>query len=311
MKRLLKRLKILPKAKLMKLAYAFVGMIVSGAILIAATTSMAWFSQNKRVDARELEIKTLQGGISAEYRVYKWKYEEGALLEGMGTNLADDGTTPLTLNSSFKLNTHDVVFTSENLYTAAIVRIELSDESNQYTGKAGTIRLTLTRDPSKDTGANQGGTLSDTITSVATFSCANQAVTYGGANDPDPTDADEVYQAARDFFCNAEGKLKTGDGNFSTQSFATYTTTVTNGTPHYSDFEKDENTVDLVFSVSYTAGSWQGNKLYAYFCIMYDDILAEEVVASGSSNYLTYIDLGNLKEIKNDLSMITVDFISS
>lgn len=311
MKGLVKLFKRVPKTKITKLVHAFVGMIVSGAVLIAATTSMAWFAQNKRAEARELEVKTSQGGINAEYRVYKWKYEEGALLEGVGTNFADDGTTPLTLNSSFKLNTHDVVFTGENRYTAAIVRIELSDESNQYVGRAGTLQLTLTRDPNMDTSENYGGTLSDTITSVATFSCANQAITYGGANAPDPTDADEVYQAARDFFCNVEGKLKTGDSAFSSQSFATYTTTIINGTPHYSDFEKDEDIVNLVFSVSYTDQSWQGNKLYAYLCITYDDILAEEVVASGSSNYLTYIDLGNLKEIKNDLSMITVDFISS
>lgn len=308
MKNRIKRAQSVPKAKAAKLAYAFVGMVVCGAVLIAAITSVAWFAQNQRVDARNLEIKTLREGITAEYRVYKWQYEEGALLEGNGTNYAADGITPLTLNSDFKLNTHDVVFTSENLYTAAIVRVELSDANGWYVGGAGTLRITVTRDPDKDAEEHYGGTLSETITSVATFSCMDQAVTYGGEGDPDPADADEVYQAARDFFCDGEGQLKTSGSGFSSQAFATYTTTVTNGAPYYSDFGKDEDTVDLVFFVSYTADSWQGNKLYVYLCITYDDVLAEEVVARGSSNYLTYIDLGNLKEIKNDLSMITVDF---
>lgn len=293
MKEFFKMLKNAPKAKVAKLAYAFVGVIVSGAILVAATTSVAWFSQNRKTDANELQIKTLQDDTAAQYSVYKWDFEEGDIENGHGTNV-DSESNPLTLGTGFTLNTHDVVFTSENEYNAAFVRIELT--GSKYADKSGTLTVTLTRSTEYDSNET---VLTDTLSSVAQFACTTGTVTY-------EENADTVYHNAFGMFCNAEdGKLKPS-GSFTKQRFTTYDTGDDGaGNPVYSNYAK---TNQLEFTVNYAAGDWTDGKLYIYLCICYDEILAE-LVARGNTDFSAFLDLGTSKPMVNDLSEIYVSFV--
>lgn len=293
MKGFFKMLKNAPKAKVAKLAYAFVGVIVSGAILVAATTSVAWFSHNRKTDANEMQIKTLQDDTEAQYSVYKWDFEEGDIENGHGTNV-DSESNPLTLGTGFKLNTHDVVFTSENEYNPAFVRIELT--GSKYEGKSGSLTVTLTRSTAKDDANN---VLTETLSSVAQFACTTGAVAY-------VEDADPVYKNAFAMFCNEDdGKLKES-GDFTRARFTTYdTNTDGEGNHTYSNFQK---TNQLQFTVNYNAGDWTDGKLYIYLCICYDEILAE-MVARGNTDFSAFLDIGTSKEMENDLSEIYVSFV--
>ncbi len=292
MKKFLSMFKSAPKGKVAKLAYAFFGIIVSGVILVAATTSMAWFSNNQRTDANALELKSLQNDTTARYSVYKWDFEEGNIANGHGTNL-DSESNPLTLETGFSLNTHDVVFTSENLYNPAFVRIELT--GSKYEGKSGSLTVNLIRSEEYDSNET---VLTETLSSVAQFACTTGAVAY-------LDNAETVYSTAYGLFCNAEnGKLK-NSGPFVKKEFTTYDVEEEGGNPVYSNFEKVN---ELEFSVSYNAEDWtEDGKLYIYLCVCYDEILAE-LVARGNTDFSAFLDLGTSKPMTNDLSVIYISF---
>lgn len=180
MKKLFEMLKGAPKAKVAKLAYAFIGVVVSGAILIAATTSMAWFSQNRRTDASEMEIKANDEGTVATYEVFKYDLENENVVK--------------TTNTSVQLNTHDAVFLSENAHNPVFIRLQITTKNANL--EEGRATLEIAR-------SSTDHELSKMLSSVGRFSCST-AVDYEGA----ATDED-VYNVAKNYFCNPNGSMKT------------------------------------------------------------------------------------------------------
>lgn len=284
MKKLAQMFKGAPKAKVAKLAYAFLGIIVSGAILVAATTSFAWFSRNQRTDANAMEIKTAQDDTEATYTVYTYDTKQ------------NKGVDTASLEGGFQLNTHDVVFTSENIHNAAFVKIVLT--GSKYQNKAGTLSVSIARSTAADNAQNP---LTETLSSVAQFAYTTDVSYAADAN------ADAIYTALFAKFCDGEtGMLKTTytDGT-DRMSFVSYTSTTVDGVTTYSNFNKSAAEIEFA-NISYAAGDWNNNKLCVYLCICYDEIPVNKIV--DKSDFMQLVDIGKSKTMANDLTSITVSF---
>ena len=182
MKKFIEMFKNAPRAKVTKLAFAFVGVLVSGAILIAAATSMAWFSNNHKSDGRQMALEAQNDGTSLSYEVYK-------------SNSAGTEVEKITsLDTEIVMNTHDAVFLSENRYNPIFLRIGITTENTNLTN--GTATFSISR-------SSTDHELTKYLSTVGRFACS-ASVNYDGAS----TNL-AIYTAALNYFCNNNGTLKT------------------------------------------------------------------------------------------------------
>ena len=273
MKKLFEMLKGAPKAKVAKLAYAFIGVVVSGAILIAATTSMAWFSQNRRTDASEMGVRSNVDDVEVDYIVY---------LKG------EDGTVDNTkrIDDEVRFRTYDTVFRSRNKDNPVIVRITLTSPRLQEK-QSGTMTLVLDRAHimDGDDELNRSKT-SSYFSSLMLFAAAvEDPTTYAGYGGDIETFYSEVVGA---YFTD-------------TAHTPVFKDTVTT----YSFVSGDTKVDTLEIPVDYTASNWNADgELNIYLMINYDK---DRVVADGfAAPNMTAGLLMTEKVLENDLSHITL-----
>ncbi|MBO4308695.1 MAG: hypothetical protein J5885_02585 [Clostridia bacterium] len=272
MKGLVKLFKRVPKAKVTKLAYAFVGMIVSGAILIAATTSMAWYSNNRRTNSNDMAIRSNVDDAEVDYVVY---------LKGEDETV----NSSQRISDEVKFRTYDTIFLARNKDNPVIVRITLTSPRLQAL-ESGTMTLVLDRAHIMDglTELNLEKT-SSYFSSLMLFAAAvENPTTYSGY-----ADNDALYSGVIGTYFNDTTNTPIFKDTVNTYSFVSGNTKI--------------NTLEI--PVNYTAGDWNDeDELNIYLMINYDK---SRVVSDGfAAADMTAGLLMTEKILANDLSRITL-----
>ena len=304
----LKKLKNLPGKQRAKLVYALISVVTSAAVLIAATTTMAWFSSNRDVDASRMQIATEYDDLTARCAVYLWDVDTE---KGVSQN---EDSTNILLNQGKPFLTYDTIFVERNRYNPVIVEITVTGE--RYQNKGGTLTVTVERAPDQVTPAyvddagspvaeqHSNDTDSFFFTSVMNFACGKVAFTqqasYGEASDAFKSADDQIYQEAKAAFVteNSSKILEFNNG-------VTPVNFIDDSDPE--DLKKKDS---VSFAITYHAGDWQSNELKVYLFINYDDELSADIVGASTGTFTGDV-VHTATNLENDLSRIFIGAVAA
>lgn len=233
------------------------GSLAVFAFIVWAFATIAWFSSNKEVGSSGMSIRVLNDLVYGSSTIYNYSF-----------NTTTQQYTPQTSNS-LDLMQYDAVFNSNNSYTYAVMRIELTGEN---LAQSGTIRFVLQRDTTNST-ANQLG--SDYVSSVMNYR----------------------FVTISSFSATAADVLTTVHAAATAQGVAAQTFVSNNA-----------KLSSLTFDVPYTAENWHNNKLYVYMYIDYDTELIEDYVENSLQNLLTTSNGGEVT-VGNDISTLVISHL--
>lgn len=256
MKRSQKNSSVLSKEKLKRQKASFIklGIMLAFSAIMFIFSSIAWFSSNKEVGSSGMSIKVLNDLVYGSSTIYNYSF-----------NTTTQQYTPQTSNS-LDLMQYDAVFNSNNSYTYAVMRIELTGEN---LAQSGTIRFVLQRDTTNST-ANQLG--SDYVSSVMNYR----------------------FVTISSFSATAADVLTTVHAAATAQGVAAQTFVSNNA-----------KLSSITFDVPYTVANWHNNRLYVYMYVDYDANLIEDYVENSLQNLLTTSNGGEVM-VGNDISTLVI-----
>ena len=259
MKRSQKNTFVLSKEKLkrQKASLINLGIMLVFSAIVLIFSSVAWFASNKEVESSAMSIRLLDDLVYGSPTIYNYSFN---------TTTQQYTAQPC---ESLELMPYDAVFSSNNAYTYAVMRIELTGEN---LAQSGTIRFVLERDTTNSNAAPLG---SDYVSSVMNF----RFVTLSSF----PTTAADVLSAVYTA-AGAQGVV--------TQTFVS----------------NNSKLSSLTFDVPYTAANWDNNSLYVYMYVDYDAELIEDYVENSLQNLLTTSNGGEVT-VENDISTLVISHL--
>ena len=264
------------RSTVLTLIVSLIFLIVVGIAYMSIT--FGWFAKNEVVDAYGMNISVNHDDTVATYYIYK--YDTARERASLQTEVVDDnGNSSLVNNtiSSLVINPFDTIFTSRNVYTPVVVRIEIT---GKMVKESGTINISLDRLAHNDTTLSAtykdglyNGTLNEYASSVLYFKGAAKS-TLATVRDKDNNlisltdnfteeNANVFWEGYKTAFTNYSGDKKmftTIDDDSVEKEDRTYT-------------KIDE----INIPVSYTSADWtldnEGNrdKLNIFFFMAYDE----------------------------------------
>lgn len=253
--------------------------------------ALAWFCCNKSVSGSGTSVNPKIEDLHADYFVYKYSKNN------VGTELdesTENATDKLSV-TGFTLNTYDTIFTQQNAFTPALVRIHLygRDLPDVAAGESQAITVRIARNTSfVDETADDANDLSTykCITSVADFT-VKEATNYSSYIQNN--DLDDIRNIP-DFFQAVVTSFKEGSEtpvNFINETDATTKT----------------NSIGLQTTYSNVVQKDGVNHVIIYLYIDYNLDLINNFTGTASQNlssdFLTAVDT----ILENDLTSISVE----
>ena len=191
MKQSKKNSSVLSKEKLKRQKASFIklGIMLAFSVIIFIFSSIAWFSSNKEVGSSGMSVKVLDDLVYGTPTIYNYSFDT-----------TTQQYTAQTCNS-LDLMQYDAVFNSNNSYTYAVIRMELTGEN---LAQAGTIRFVLERDTSNSAAAPLD---SDYVSSIMNYRFVTLSSFPASAADVLTAAAAAAQSAAAQTFVSNNAKL--------------------------------------------------------------------------------------------------------
>lgn len=262
--------------------YPLVALMLSFCLVI--TSSVAWFTLNRKTDATDMEMGLAVDDTSAIYQAYMYDLETE-----LGTDQASDGSD---LNiANLTLNPYDTIFRAKNKYTPAFAKITI--KRNQSMPDTGTVHVSVFRmDDSELSGESEAYT-----SNIIRFTA------FVLSDDTDITDANALYEHV-----STDTRFKTvedyeGNGRADSKTFVTASGEGADHVHEIADF--------VTVSVHYSDSDWyiadDGSRaLNVYLYITYDVSLINCYKNTHSDNGISLNDTGI--EFQNDFKKIRISY---
>ena len=247
--------------------------------------SVAWITINREAKVNEIGMGLAVDDTAATYKVYMFDLEN---MVGTNTHAGDDSELTLT---NLDFNQYDTIFHSQNKYTPAIAKIQITRINSMP--ESGTVYLTLTRNDLEE----EDGKLSMYSSSVIRFT----AIIDHSKEDVSLTDPDNIYRHINNKYYTTVSGYKGNDYDFS----KTFVTVNGEGAGH--THEKVES---ITLSIPYSSSDWyndDGEKrvMNVYLYMTYNVHLIECFMNENTGG-ISLDD--NVYLFKNDMNMITVSY---
>lgn len=284
------------------IAIVLEGLFALGVIIMFLNMSFGWFAQNKQVSGHGMAVKVDRADARAEFLVYVYDAKDSDV-HYTGQSVDKNGNaitfTPPTI-SNLDMQFHDTIFVQRNRYTPAVIRIRLTELSEQWEN-GGTVAVKLTRntDIAAYGETEQGAlALNEYFTSVMRFTLAQDktwkddaAYTNGILN--------TYYNVDSALYT----KIVTNENYSPANSSAVFTTATVSGST-LTGIEKSDS---VTVKIPYTASDIVGGELNIYLYVTYDtDLVALFEQAAGIDTSGTAI--GKITTMENDLTSLDITF---
>ena len=226
----------------LKIARAVMGVALSAAMLVAASVSFAWFSNNRDVNGAGMGIDVRREGVDVEFEYFKYD------MNGQSYVSASD-------LSSIEFNQYDLVFRSRNNYTPIVIRFSVNKAQLPDNG---TLVANIYRDINADEFVTEGGKkkMSKFSSSVMRFTPYINPSYYSATASTQFTNVhDPNYNTVRAYTGSTQG----GTQVFTTVSYSDNT---------INSIEK-EDVVSLRFD--FVKSNFAGDTVFAYIYVTYDE----------------------------------------
>lgn len=266
-----------PKIKLIVSAVStlLLGIAVTLSVVTYFNSSFGWFSRNNDVRGSDMGVNVQKGALDVEFTYFKYD--------------VNDETYTLENNlSTINFNQYDLVFRSRNQYTPVVVRLEL--KKSELSESGGTLTAKIYRDTTKIVSNNKIDEFSSSVMRFTPFIGS----TYYSA------DTETQFKNVHNAHFTTTRAL-TGDD-------------VPSGSQVFTDVDYTGSTVNSVtkddyvsLTFTYSSEDFNGDKLYAYIYITYD-----EGYNAGSYNGLTgiYTKTAGITTIGDEHVTFANDFVS-